>query len=140
MGNYDDIIAYEHYTSKKHHRMPPLSRAVQFAPFAALTGLDDDVNEAARITEIRHELTDDEKNILDMKMQFIERNIQRRPFVTITYFKNDSRKQGGAYHTFSGNIRRIEQIEGYIIFEGGRTVNIEDVMFISMDNRKQENY
>lgn len=50
MGNktshkYDDIINMEHPTSQTHPRMDALSRAAQFAPFAALTGLDDAIEE-----------------------------------------------------------------------------------------------
>lgn len=38
--NYDDIIEidYEKVKSKRHPQMSRLSRAAQFAPFAALTG------------------------------------------------------------------------------------------------------
>ena len=42
---YDDIINMEHPTSTTHPRMDDLSRAAQFAPFAALTGLDDAIEE-----------------------------------------------------------------------------------------------
>ena len=35
---YDDIIDMEHPTSKVHPRMDEISRAAQFAPFAAVSG------------------------------------------------------------------------------------------------------
>lgn len=38
---YDDIIGLEHPSSKRHPRMPMKDRAAQFAPFAALTGYDE---------------------------------------------------------------------------------------------------
>jgi len=47
-GKYDDIINMEHPTSKKHPRMDGLNRAGQFAPFAALTGLDDAIEETGK--------------------------------------------------------------------------------------------
>ena len=40
MGKYDDIISLPHHESTKHPKMPALDRAVQFLPFAALTGHD----------------------------------------------------------------------------------------------------
>ena len=46
--NYEDIINLPHHISKKHRPMPREARAAQFAPFAALTGYESDVNEAAR--------------------------------------------------------------------------------------------
>ena len=38
---YDDIIHLEHPSSKKHPRMARRDRAAQFAPFAALKGYEE---------------------------------------------------------------------------------------------------
>ena len=45
---YDDIINLPHHVSNKHPRMSMHDRAAQFAPFAALTGYNDKVNETAK--------------------------------------------------------------------------------------------
>ena len=45
--NYDDIINLPHPVSKKHPQMSMMQRAAQFAPFAALTGYDAAISEAA---------------------------------------------------------------------------------------------
>ena len=45
--DYDDIINLPHHVSQKHPPMPMLSRAAQFAPFAALTGHEDAIKETA---------------------------------------------------------------------------------------------
>ena len=47
-NQYDDIINLPHHVSKKHPQMSMYARAAQFAPFAALTGYDDIIEEAAR--------------------------------------------------------------------------------------------
>lgn len=47
MDNYEDIINLPHPVSKKHPQMSMMQRAAQFAPFAALTGYDAAINEAA---------------------------------------------------------------------------------------------
>lgn len=47
-NSYDDIINMEHHVSKKHMQMPLKDRAAQFAPFAALTGFDEEVNETVQ--------------------------------------------------------------------------------------------
>lgn len=132
MDNYDDIINLSPPVSKKHKRMSLHSRAAQFAPFSALTGLDEKVDEAARLTDSRHELTDDEKAILDMNMQIIIDNIDLRPFATIIYFVLDENKSGGAYKTISGKIRRVEETEDTIIFENEEKVKISDIMIIKL--------
>ena len=45
MSKYDDIISLPHYEPKYHARMSMASRAAQFAPFAALTGHADALEE-----------------------------------------------------------------------------------------------
>lgn len=50
-NEYDDIINLEHPTSKRHPRMSMMQRAAQFAPFAALTGHSDAIDEATRQNE-----------------------------------------------------------------------------------------
>ncbi len=47
INDYDDIINLPHYEPKHHPRMSMWNRAAQFAPFAALTGYDDAIKEAA---------------------------------------------------------------------------------------------
>ena len=58
-STYEDIIDLPHHRSRKHPPMKVADRAAQFAPFAALTGFEDAVKETARITERKHELTED---------------------------------------------------------------------------------
>ncbi len=48
MNKYDDIINLPHHVSKKHPPMSKRDRAAQFAPFAALTGLDKAMEETAQ--------------------------------------------------------------------------------------------
>lgn len=48
MDDYSDIIHLPHYRLKHHRPMPMASRAAQFAPFAALTGYKERVDEEAQ--------------------------------------------------------------------------------------------
>lgn len=45
MTPYDDIIDLPHPEPKRHKRMPRSERAAQFAPFAALSGFDEVIDE-----------------------------------------------------------------------------------------------
>ena len=49
--NYDDIINLPHPVSKKHSPMSRKNRAAQFAPFAALSGLEEKIEKTALETE-----------------------------------------------------------------------------------------
>ena len=44
---YEDIIDLPHHVSKTHPQMSVYNRAAQFAPFAALTGHDEAIEETA---------------------------------------------------------------------------------------------
>ena len=57
-NNYDDIINLPHYVSKKRPQMSMEARSAQFAPFAALSGYDEQVKETARLTDKKIELED----------------------------------------------------------------------------------
>ena len=46
-ADYSDIINLPHHVSKRHKPMSLLNRAAQFAPFAALTGYEDAIDETA---------------------------------------------------------------------------------------------
>lgn len=69
---YEDMLHMQHPTSKTHPRMSVEKRAAQFAPFAALTGHADAVEETARITQERVELTEDRKGQIDRVLQEIQ--------------------------------------------------------------------
>ena len=49
--------------------MPMENRAVQFAPFAALTGYDEEIHEAARLTDPMENLSDDALATLNLHFQ-----------------------------------------------------------------------
>ena len=48
---YDDIINHPHYEPNNHPRMSRKMRAVQFAPFAALTGFGGVISKTAKYAE-----------------------------------------------------------------------------------------
>ena len=52
---YEDIVELPHHVSKVHPQMEMIRRAAQFAPFAALTGYGDAVEETARLVRERAE-------------------------------------------------------------------------------------
>ena len=123
-GPYDDIIDLPHPTTERHPRMPMANRAAQFSPFAALSGYDDAVKETARLTDGKIELTEEEKANLDARLQLLEPGIA----ASFTYVQPDSRKQGGAYVTASGEVKRIDGIAREIILMDGRRIPIDDIL------------
>lgn len=133
-NKYDDIINLPHHISKKHPQMTLEARAAQFAPFAALTGYDDEVKETARLTNRRIELDDEAKSILDNKIQIVLEQISQRPTVSITYFIPDTRKAGGEYVTITGIIKKVDSYNQVIVLENRTEIPINEIIDIDMNN------
>ena len=130
MSDYDDIINLTHHQSKNHPHMSLHDRAAQFAPFAALTGYDDAVKEARRLTDSKPELDENQLEELDQKLADLMTRIEEHPEVTITYFEPDDKKEGGAYVTCVGIIKKIDSYMRHLIFEDGKEINFDNVIDI----------
>ena len=127
LHNYDDIIDLPHHVSPNRRRMSNLERGAQFSPFAALTGYEAAVEEAARSTDGKKELTEEMKAIIDAKIQAISEHPDAEPEVTITYFKPDERKEGGAYVRVTGAVREIDRIGKTIVLTGNTRIPMEQI-------------
>ena len=128
---YDDIINMEHHKSKKHPHMSLYARSAQFAPFAALTGYEDAVRETARETTERIDIDEEVKTILDSKIQLLSEKIKEKPEIVFTYFVPDLTKEGGAYISVSGIIKKIDMYEQKIILFDTTEIPINEIIDIS---------
>ena len=94
--DYSDIINLPYKKSKRYKHMSQKNRAAQFAPFAALTGHKQLIQETQRLTEDKKELDENKKSILNQKLLYF---IETKEKIKITYFKKDQKKSGGDYLT-----------------------------------------
>ena len=129
---YEDIINLPHKEPYNHKRMTIEERSAQFAPFAALTGYKEEINEASRITDQKIELSIDQKIELDQKLQNINNSIQEKKSITFTYFIKDKNKKGGYYINVTGNIKKIDKINEEIILENRIKIPIKDIIEINI--------
>ena len=127
-GKYDDILHLPHPTSKKHPRMPISDRAAQFSPFAALSGHGAAIAETARLTDEKMELDEDTKAELDKKQAVLLEHIAEQPKVTVTWFQPDARKDGGAYVTVTGRLKKIDEVERTLTLLDGTRISLADVV------------
>lgn len=159
-SQYEDMLYLKRPVSSNYPPMDIMDRAAQFSPFAALTGYGDAVRETERITERRQELDEYEKAALDGQLHELEAQMrgrrmpgtqaaesqtaelqaaepqragtELRPCVTITYFVPDEHKEGGAYRTITGAVKKIDYYGRRIILENGTqegaVVPVDDIM------------
>ncbi len=113
-------------------------RAAQFAPFAALTGYGEAVEETARFTDSKIELAEDKiaeinevlaelKNALDRPLDEDE-----LPEVKLNYFVQDKLKQGGKYISYKGAVCKIDEHEKKLRLSKGTWIRIEDIFDIKL--------
>ena len=133
MGEYDDLIYLPHPVSRKHPPMSAMDRAAQFSPFSALTGYEAVLQEAGRLTDSRAELSEYSRDILDQKQKILLDAAPTYPEITITYFIPDRRKQGGAYGTLKGNLKKIDLARRVIILLDRTEVSLDDVADIQCE-------
>lgn len=127
-GPYDDMIDLPHPISKKHPRMSIRDRAAIFSPFAALSGHGAAIVETARLTDRRMELDEDTKEELDQKQAVLMEHIEEQPEVTVTWFQPDERKEGGAYLTVTGRLKKLDKIRRVLVLTDGTKILLANVV------------
>ena len=129
---YDDIINLPHHVSGSHPQMDIMDRAAQFSPFAALTGYEAAAKETQRLTQPKVELDESEKQLLDEKFHQLEAELSKAPVITVTYFVPDKRKEGGAYLTISGKVKKIDYFKKTLQMEQGEQLPFDDISDIQL--------
>ena len=133
-SRYDDIINLPHHTSVVHPRMSDMNRAAQFSSFEALNGFGDEIDETGRFTDSKTDIDENSKDILDEKLHIIISRLELHPEVSITYFIDDAKKSGGAYHTVKGCIKKIDSYNKTIVFTDGLSISIDSIKDINFND------
>ncbi len=127
---YDHLINQLRPASSRP-KMSAVDRAAQFSAFAALVGLDEQMDETARLVDSKIELSEDEIEILNRKFQYLAQRLnqdEERPQVKVCYFVPDERKDGGAYVTKVGTVKRIDEVFFKLLFTDGAEICVSDIL------------
>ncbi|MBQ3394252.1 MAG: hypothetical protein IJG64_03765 [Oscillospiraceae bacterium] len=124
MGKYDDIISMDRPRSA-YPKMKVSDRAKQFAPFAALTGYEDVIEDRGRVFDRRRFLSDEEKEKINSVLSALKKN----DMVSMEYFAPESDDDLGFYKELSGKVERIET-ENLVMRVDGITIDFEDIFRI----------
>lgn len=128
---YDDIINHKYNGSTRENKLSKEARAAQFAPFAALTGHAAAISETARLTSSIIDLSPDELQLLSQKLTYAI-STSPAPKVSITYFKPDERKSGGAYITILGTIKKVETAFNQLTLTDGSKIPLDTILDIQI--------
>ena len=126
---YKNIINLPRKSSTKHPPMSRMDRAAQFAPYSALSGYEDAVEETARLTDKKIELDEGEQEKINATLLSLIATTDT-PRVSITFFRPDHRKVGGAYITTVGEVGKIDTVSSAITLVGGNPIFFSDIFEI----------
>lgn len=135
---YDDILYRQRPVSALHLPMSLRDRAAQFSPFAALSGHEEQIDETARLTEGRIELSEEARAELDRTQQWLLDHLDQKPVVSVTYFVPDSRKSGGAYQTITGTVKGVAPWEQCLLLTDGSRIDLDAVLLLNVWETKEE--
>lgn len=128
---YKDILNMKYPNPEIERDFPDkILREAQFAPFAALTGYNDAIDEAARQTDRKIGLDEYEIERLNNKLKYLS-EASETDEVVITYYVSDKKKDGGAYVSKSGIVIKVREYERDIVTDDGTKIPIEDIYSIS---------
>ncbi len=126
-SKYGDILDCKRPEDPSRRKASRNSRAAQFSPFAALAGFDEKIEEEQRLTDMRIELSEEQKEQMDRVIQSAEHRISEMPELTAAVFREDPVKPGGAYVTVNGRLKKIDRVQGILVLADGIRISIGDL-------------
>lgn len=128
---YDDIIDLPRFISKGRRHMSNYDRAAQFAPFDALTGYDEAIEETGRTTENEIVLGESEMQMLDHRFAILREHINEMPVIRIRYFEPDMYKDGGTYLEEEVTVKKIDMTGRLLFTNDKRHFDLDSIVSIS---------
>lgn len=111
--------------------------AVQFSLFAALIGSDSAIKENEYLTDNKVDLSEEVYELLNQKFQQISEHLDEHNEVRLLYFVPDERKEGGAYQSLIGTIKRIDEIKKVISMQDRTKVRMDAVIDICFQSHEK---
>lgn len=133
MKKFEDIINLSRPISKKRIPMPRINRAAQFAPFSALKGYEESIEETARTTQEKIELDEYQKYLINDKLLILKDNIKNNIKISVVYFKKDKTKKGGSYIKHIGIVKDIDKYNFILKMKEGININIKDIVKLDIE-------
>lgn len=128
--DYSDLFQCERPQFDPSRKMSLKERAAQFSPFSALRGFDEEIEESSRRTESRPELSQQECDRLNARLQFLTEQSADCPTIQITRFVQDTKKSGGALVTEVVCVKRVDWVKRTIFLSNRTERSFDDIVSI----------
>lgn len=130
--SYAAIRALSRPISRRHPPMARSARAAQFAPFSALTGYEDVIAEAERLTEQRLSLDEDTLERLNQQLNWLINHAREHPQLHLRFFVADEKKAGGAYIEEIGVLKKVDLFHRLLMLQSGLCVSLDDIAVLEV--------
>jgi hypothetical protein len=82
------------------------------------------------LTDERIELDEYTMDALRDRLQMIADRLEENPEITVTYFQPDAKKEGGAYITAAGTVKKIDEYEQAVVMTHGMAIPFDEIVSI----------
>lgn len=130
---YNDIL-YNNRPRSKHPKLSIEQRSAQFAPFSALTGYDEQINESARQTTPKKIITEEEQELINIKINYLK--LYPKTIFRITYYVKDRKKPGGKYYEKITSLKKIDTYNKLLILTDNLQIPFINILDIELNNNK----
>lgn len=137
-GNYDDILYLNPPVSQVHPKQPMEKRAAQFAPFAALVGYEEAIQETGRHTESKPTLSKDKRDLFNQQLSLLSSAPEMVGVIEVTYFTPDKKKEGGRVCFLRDEVSKVDAESQTIYFKGGTSLPFSALLELSFEGFSAE--
>lgn len=123
------LLDQPHHVSRDHAPMPIADRAAQFAPFAALAGYGEAIDEAAAVPLPEWTPDDDDRKALDdtiHRIASLPRDARRVRICTVSC----EQRTGTRYTQLTGCVRSVDTAARVLTLEGNTVVPLDTIVSI----------
>ncbi len=130
--NYEDIINLPYPYPSSHRKMPQSNRAAQFAPFAALNGFEEAIEQASQVLEEKKILDESQKEEINKKIVFLKNQPQNKCRVRVCYFQKSSSTNKGQTLVYEEILSKVKEL--FLLFVTKKKIFFEDIYEIEIIN------
>lgn len=130
MADYEMLLNRARPVPRTRRPMPSENRAAQFAPYAALVGFGELVDEEGRLVSQKLVLDEGQKERINRRLRLLSERLPGDVPVTLTVFVPDPLKAGGAYELRAGLLKRVDPVSQTLLLRDGSLFALEDLLAV----------
>lgn len=125
--SYEDLVDTQWPRPSSRRRMPLQERAAQFAPFSALTGFDEVIDETARITQTPVFLSEESLMGINRSLDRLKERLPIPTAVEMLIYCPDKKKEGGSFRHMESTVKKLDSYAQTLTLEDGSKIYFRQI-------------